>query len=171
MATTYCNRADIASIIGEPAVVAWCDDDQSGDLSPVEEAYITGAISRAAVEMNEKIRHQYGDLSAIVGNDWARWCNAYIACWMLASRRANAPPGSVIDAVINYRDMLTEIRWGRTSIPEQAPSHDFAPAVSNPTIELNNLEGPVAIDTDISTGSTPDGTRRRNVARMNRGWA
>lgn len=165
--TTYCTRNDIASIIGEPAILACIDDNQNGSEDGEEAGYVTAAIERAATEINEKVRYQYGDLTALAGNAWLKWANAYIAAWHLFARRANAPPGSVEEYVLSIRDQLTEIRWGRSQIPEQAPQYNFAPSVSNFRPEFTNPQGPIAVDLDLSTGASPVDGIKRNTARSN----
>lgn len=163
MTTTYCTRLNIASLIGEPAVLACIDDDQNGTEDGTESGYVDGAIERAAVYMNEKMTHQY-DLANLTTNAWCKWCNAALAAYELFARRGNSPPGSVMESVINYKELLEQIRWGRGTIPEKHPDYDFTPAVSNPIVEMKNKEGPVAIDVEQSVGSTPASGRKRNVA-------
>lgn len=163
MTTIYCTRNDVASLIGEAGILACLDDDQDGSLTTGEQRYVTDCINRAAVEMNSALDCQYV-LSELSGNDWCRWCNAYISVWHLQSRRANSPSGSVVDAVASYRDLLAEIRFGRFKVPEQAPSFDHLPSVSNFTPELGNPQGPIGVDTEKSTTTAPHTSRKRNKA-------
>lgn len=163
MTTTYCARADVVAIIGEPALLAYIDDDQDGEASPTENSFVTAAINRGATEMNESLACQYV-LSGLSGNDWCKWCNAYLAIWFLEARRNNAPVGSVVDAVQTYRDKLREIRFGRFRVPEARPSYDHLPSVSNFNPELGNVQGPIAVDEQKSTTTAPVGNRKRNKA-------
>lgn len=164
MTTTYCSRNDIAGIIGEPAILACIDDNRNGAEDGQESTYVTMAIERAANEINQFVRYQYPDLTQLASNTWIKWCNAYLAAYQLFARRGNAPPGSVVEAVVSYREELVEIRWGRSQIPEQAPQYDYSPAVSNPSIELNNPVGPVVIDQTLSTSNDPPSEVKRNNA-------
>lgn len=161
MTTIYCTRADVASISGEAALIANTDDDQTG----VENSdYITDAINRAAVEMNHALDNQY-ILSQLSGNDWCRWVNAYLAAYFLFSRTANPVPPSIEIACERYRDDLEKIRWGRDSIPEQAPSFEHIPTVSNMVPELRKSP-PIRVERESSTGSDPVGNRKRNPAYL-----
>jgi len=172
MATTYCTRLNIESIIGAPAVLVCIDDDQDNVESPAETVYITEAITRAAVEMNESLGGQY-KLTDLFNNDWCRWCNAYLAAWFLFDRRANPVPSGVESAVQTYRERLSEIRWGRFQVPEVNPSFNPRPAVSNFNPELGKFEHPIRVITHESTGGEPDPTNSSVVKRekaYQEGW-
>lgn len=160
MATTYCDSDDIVAIIGEAAVLACIDDDNDGLESATETLHVTNAIERAAVEMNQSLRHQYV-LSELTSNDWCKWCNAYLASWFLYARRTNPCPNSLQEAVQKYRDELLEMRWGRQQLPEQAPSFEHHPTVTNFRPELGKREMPIRVNTTESTGASPEGNRKR----------
>lgn len=149
-------------------MLACIDDDQDGVESVAESAYVTDAITRAAVEMNGKLRQQY-TLSELSANDWCKWCNAYLAAWYLGARRNNPPAPSVISVVDMYREQLELASWGRFQLPEQAPSFEHIPAVSNFAPELGKVSNPIRVITEESTGAVPGGNRKRNVARQ-AGW-
>jgi hypothetical protein len=163
MSTTYCVQADVESIIGAAAVLACSDDDQDGALSPDEDLIVTAAIERAATEMNSALCSQY-KLSDLSGNDWCKWCNAYLACWYLFKRRANPGPVSIGEDIAFYRDQLSEARWGRFQIPEQNPSFEHTPAVSNFRPNISSRDNPIEVDTNTSTGIAPVGGRKRNTS-------
>lgn len=164
MATTYCNRLNIQSLIGQSALLACIDDNVDGVENPEETQYITDCITRAAVEMNEALCKQYV-LSDLNNNDWCRWCNAYIAAWFLFERRGNPVPPGIIDAVQTYKDKLAEIRWGRYQVPQANPSFDYRPAVSNFVPELGKYSNPIRVFQDESTGGEPDPTQSGLVQR------
>lgn len=166
MAQTYCTRADIESIVGQPGVLACIDDDRDGAEVAGETAHVTNAIERAAVEMNAALSNQYPTLSSLASNAWCKWCNAYLAAYMLYARRGNPPPHIVIEAVGDYREKLAEARWGRFQIPEQLPENETIATVSNFQPELHRRTGPISVDVEQSTGASPQGGRKRNVADM-----
>lgn len=163
MATTYCDRDDIESIVGPAFVVACCDDNEDGALSATETLRITEAIERAAVHMNHALDKQYV-LSQLTSNDWCKWCNAYLAVMQLAQRKGNPPQPSVIDAVQDFNRQLEDIRWGKDEVPEQAPSFEHIPTVSNFNPELFKSYNPIRVVTEESTGASPVGNRKRNQA-------
>lgn len=173
MATTYCNRLNIQSLIGEAALIAVIDDNQDGVENPEETDYITDAITQAAVEMNESLCRQYV-LTSLTNNDWCRWCNAYLACYFLFNRRGNPVPPGIMDAVQTYRDKLSETRWGRYQVPEANPTFDNRPAVSNYVAELGKYSNPIRVFSEESTGGEPDptvaGTVKRNKAHQPGWW-
>lgn len=169
MTTTYCTRLDIVSIIGEPFLLACIDDERNGVETPENAVYITGAIERAATEMNQSIFKQY-ILSELSGNAWCKWCNAYLACWYLIARRGNPPPAAIIDQVQTYRQQLAELKFGRFEIPEQNPSFDHLPSVSNFKPELGKVDSPIRVDLEESTRATPAGGVKRNPAGMPGYW-
>lgn len=131
------------------------DDNANGQEDSEETVFVSNAINRAASEMNRCLRVQYHPLSALSGNEWCKWCNAYIATFFLQSRRGNSPAASVMENVIEYRRILEAIRWGRENVPEAAPTHSSQPAVSNFNIRHNNPDGPIVVDPYKSTGGNP----------------
>lgn len=163
MATTYCDDDDVISIAGEAFINACIDDDEDGVISVAEEAYTTSAIERAAVEMNSALNNQY-KLSDLAGNDWCKWCNAYLAVWNLAARKNNPPPASVIAAVDQFKEQLSEARWGRFQIPEQSPSFDHSPSVSNLRPEAYKQTMPARVVEEESTRAVPTEGIQREVA-------
>ena len=165
MTTTYCDQDDVISIMGEPFIIAQCDDDMDGTLSTVEATHITTAIRRAAVEMNSALDAQY-ILSQLSTNDWCIECNAYLTVWYLYARKGNPPSPSVIEAVQVFREHLSEARWGRFQIPEQAPSFDHTGAVSNFRPELYKIEAPIRVIGEESTRDDPGENIKRHQAGL-----
>lgn len=152
---TYCTRNHIIDLIGEAGLLTCIDDNANGQEEATESVFLDNAISRAATEMNAKLRHQYNPLSALANNEWCVWCNAYIAVYFLQSRRSNSPAAAIMEAVQAYRETLEDIRWGRDNVPEQAPTHNSQPSVTNFNIRFNDPDGPVLVDPDQSTGGNP----------------
>lgn len=169
MTTTYCNRSDVATIIGDPMILSCIDDDRTGVETPEKTAIITACIERGAVEMNQALYQQY-KLSDLSGNAWCKWCNAYLACWYLNSRRGNPPPPAIVDEVQTFKQQLSEIMFGRFQVPEQAPSIECIPVVSNFKPELGKLFSPIRVSRDESTGVDPVGGRKRNPAGIPGEW-
>lgn len=163
MAQSYCVRADIESILGVAGVAACIDDGQEGAESVADAAEVTQAIERAAVEMNSALRNQY-KLTDIADNDWCKWCNAYLAAYYLTNRKNNAVSASIADEVTRFRDQLSEARWGRFQLPEQAPSFDHTPSVSNFNPEIRKFNHPIRVIEEESTGGTPHESRMREPA-------
>lgn len=169
MTTTYCVRADIESLVGIPAVLACIDDDHDGVESAGDTLNITAAIERAAVEMNGALDRQY-TLADLSDNDWCKWCNANLAAMFLFARRGNPAPSSVIEAAQAYRERLAEIMYGRQQVPEQNPSFEHTPAVSNFKPEIGKYDNPIRVVREESTGAAPNTPHRRNVAGQGGYW-
>jgi len=169
MTTTYCVRADVEALMSEAGVLAHIDDNVDGVESAEETLNITKAIERAAVEMNSALCNQYSTASLALmaaSNAWCKWCNANIAAFFLFARRGNVPPASVIDSVQTYRDQLSEARWGRFQVPEQPPSFDHTPTVTNFRPEIHKLDNPIRVVVEESTGQEPVGNRKRHKADL-----
>lgn len=165
MTTTYCDEDDLISIMGEPFIVAQSDDDMDGTLSATEATHATTAINRAAVEMNSALDSQY-ILADLANNDWCKWCNAYLAIWNLYARKGNPPSPSVIEAVQTFREHLSEARWGRFQVPEQAPSFDHTGSVSNFRPEMYKVDAPIRVIVEESTRDAPGENIKRNQAGL-----
>lgn len=163
MATTYCTRLDVESILSAPAVLALIDDDGDGNESPGESQFVTDAIERAAVKLNGQIGRQY-KLEDVTDNDWMKWANAVLAAALLSKRRNNPLPESIHADVQEINELANEIAWGRRSLPEQAPSVEHIPAVTNFRPELGHGYAPVRVSTQESTGASPEGDRKRNIS-------
>jgi hypothetical protein len=155
MSTTYCTREDIESLMGKPWVKSCLDDNESGQNSTQEDGYLTTLIEQAAQEINGKIRHQYR-LSDVAANPWLKTANAWLACERLGKRRGNGVPEVVAVECEEIRKQLESIRWGREQIPEQSPSFDHRPTVTNFRPELGKISTPVRVDLDETTGSQPE---------------
>lgn len=161
MAQTYCVTADVEFVLSAAGVTACLDDDETGRRSAQADDWIDRAIEIAADKINQKVTRQYKltDLSA--SNTWLRDTNAYLAAKALCMRRGNPAPESISGEVQERESMLEQIRWGRDRIPQQRPSADHTPAVSNLTVEPRKAYAPVRVVKPESTGNDPpDGVRR-----------
>jgi len=165
MATTYCTRSDIETLLSPVALIECIDDDHSGTESAAETIHITNAIERAATRLNMAVSRQYV-LSEVTGNAWMKWANATLAAELLASRRGNPAPQSIMDDAKEILELLNEISWGRKPLPEQAPSFDHLPTVSNFEAEPRKRIMPVRVVKEESTGSDPEGQRMRHYANQ-----
>lgn len=170
MATqTYCVAADVEYVLSAAGVTARLDDAEDGQRSVAEEAFLTRAIEIAAGKINQKVRHQYKLTDLAAGNDWLRDCNATLAAKSLAMRRGNPLPESLAQECKDYEAMLDRIRYGREQIPQQSPSFDHTPTVSNYTVEAGKINHPVRVITEESTGDAPHPDVKRPAARIP-GW-
>ena len=154
MTTTYGTKAGIESLVSPATLVSWLDDDHSGTLSTTEEGHIANAIERAATKINMAVGRQY-NIADVTANTWLAWANNVLAAEMLAARRGNPAPQSIMDAAKECEEMLEQIRWGRASLPEQIPSFNFAGAVSNFHVEPGRRIAPVRVSKEESTGGEP----------------
>lgn len=163
MAQTYCTQSDIEAIISASGLLACIDDTEAGQASTGATLHVTNAIERAAVKINAAAGRQYSPLSDLASNDWCKWANAVLAAYYLQTRRGNPAWQSLSDQVKEVEELLEEVAWGRRGIPEQPPSFDFRPTVSNFQVEPGRSIAPVRVDRDESTGAAPvdgAGTKR-----------
>lgn len=163
MTTTYCTRIHVESIISAAGLLALIDDDADGVESAAESLHVTNAIERAAVKLNMNVGRQYV-LSELSANAWMKWANAILAVQFLCKRRGNPLPESVASDVQEINDLANEVGWGRRSLPEQAPSFDHTATVSNFQPEIGRSYAPIRVDQQESTGQSPVGDRKRNLA-------
>jgi len=162
MAQTYCVAADVEFVLSAAGVTACLDDGEEGVRSAEADDLLDRAIDVAAGKINQHVRHQYklSDLTPAT-NTWLRDTNAYLAAKVLAMRRGNPCPESLVEEVKEREAALVEIRWGRESIPQQLPSHEHTPSVTNYKSRLGNPDGPIPVDEQTSVGSQPvNGVKR-----------
>lgn len=162
MATTYCTRADIDTLLSPAGVLACIDDDESGDESPIESLHVTKCIERAATKLNSLISRQYV-LSEVTANAWMKWANAVLASMYLMKRRSNPLPQALADDVKEIEDLANEIAWGRGKLPEQAPSFDHSAATSSFNPQPGRYH-PIGVEIQGSTGLSPVGNRKRHIS-------
>lgn len=163
MAQTYCIAYDVEFVLSAAGVTACLDDDETGLRSTEADAWLDRAIDVAAAKINQHVRHQYKltDLAGMA-NTWLRDTNAYLAAKVLATRRGNPCPESLVDEVKERELALVEIRWGRESIPEQRPSFEHIPTVTNFKPQLYKQSTPIRVDVQESVGANPvDGAKRK----------
>ncbi len=98
--TTYCNEANLDSILSAFGVVVRANDDLDGSNSAgadftAQESAIADCITQATVKINHKLIQRYG-VQTLVGSSWVKWACAYLAARALCIRRNNPPPDSVV---------------------------------------------------------------------------
>ena len=156
---TYCTRADVEAVWSPAAVIRSVDDDQDGELSAAEEAYITRALERAANRINACLEVRY-TLADLVDNTWCRDTNAALATYLLATRRGNPAPDQIQEQYEGYLADLAEIRAGRLKVPQVEESHETIPTVTNFDTQLRARRTKVRRVNETSTGSAPPSTRK-----------
>jgi hypothetical protein len=163
MTQTYCSRADIVSLMGEAALLASIDDNMDGVISAEEEAIVTSLIEMTASEINRQVRHQYV-LTEVASNVWLKWAQATMCVYRLRKRRNNPAEGSVEDDYQEINRLLNEVRWGREQLPEQLPSFDHLPSVSNFVPQIGRGTAPIRVIEEESTTTRPTSSRKRFTA-------
>jgi phage gp36-like protein len=150
---TYCTRTDVESAWTTAALLAAVDDDASGTLSSAEEAVVTLAIERAANRMNAALEMRYS-LALLAGNTWCRDCNAALAIYLLATRKAAASL-AVEQQYEAYVTDLEQIIAGRLRVPQALEALQHSPTVTNFTVQPTQAVATVRRVDDISTGDLP----------------
>lgn len=157
---TYCVRSDVEAIIGPVSIEAAIDIDQDGVESAYDGSLVDLHITRAANKINAQVRHQY-KLSDLVNNEYLKEVNAVYAAYSLRTLGGNTAEESLEDQYNEYKTHLIEVRYGRDQLPQTVPSFDHLPTVSSLQPELNNVNSPIVVNPQQSTGSQPVGNRRR----------
>lgn len=163
MATTYCERSDIETILSVAGLLACIDDDESGDESPEESQHVVNAIERSAVKLNAQVGRQY-ILADVANNAWMKWANAVLASAMLKRRRDNPLSETLAADVKEVEELANEIAWGRRSLPEQVPSFDHSASLTNFKVEMGHQSSPVRVSVSESTGNAPEPGVKRNIS-------
>lgn len=164
MASTYCTTDDVEFVISVAGVTACLDDDETGRRSAKASTWLATAIAWSASEINEFAQHQYRTSELLASNAWLSRANAYMAVEILCKRRSNPVPESIAEEVQKIREKLVSVRWGRTRIPDQLPSADHTPAVSNFRVEPRKYTNPVRVVEAESTGDAPPSRITRHTS-------
>ena len=163
--TTYCINSDVEDVMSTHGVTAYIDDDESGSRSGAETAYLTSAVERAAamwVNPRVLMRYKASDLS---GNGYLKWANAVIGALEVCRRRNNPIPISLASDAERIELQLQQIQRGQLNVPEQAESFEQIPVVTNYDVERWHQATPTRVQIEESTGSSPEGNRKRYLAR------
>lgn len=131
---TYCSQTEINAVWSAFGVNVRLDDDLDG----VADQDVAAIIEQASSRMNRFLFRRYTALT-ISACTWAKWCCAAMAAAIIARRRGNDIPQSLVDEVKDYQDALTAIGDGREDLPADdgpaTPKWDETPAFSNLTID------------------------------------
>lgn len=158
MATqTYCTLSDIESIVSSHVLLRILDDNEDGTSSTAENVRLTNAIEQAASQINVQLKARYR-LTELVGSDWCKWCNAWLAVSILVRRRGNPELSSIEEEADRWREQLDSVRLGRISI-DKPPSTNPTPAVSTFVIDLGRRI-PVRVRPEESVRPSADGIKR-----------
>lgn len=160
---TYCDRDDLEAIVSKHGVDAFVDDDQDGLISATEETYVTFAIERAATQINMYLQRRY-KAADVVNNDWLTGANAALAVCLIVKRRGNPDITSLTEECDDYTGWLDGIKNKEFDLPNQSPSVDNTPTVSNFRVELWRSTMKPRVSRQESTGSDPDKSRLRKTA-------
>lgn len=130
----YCTAAEIQAVWSAFGVNVRLDDDLDG----VADQDISAVIEQATSRINGFVLRRYA-VDACTQSTWLKWCCATFSAALLARRRGNDIPQSLIDETKDYRDLLDEIKAGSFDLPADdgpaAPLSDESPAISNLTID------------------------------------
>ena len=131
---TYCSQTEINAIWSAFGVNARLDDDLDG----VADQDIAAVIEQASSRMNRFLLRRYS-AATISAATWAKWCCAVFAAAILARRRGNDIPQSLVDEVQEYNETLKAIGQGTEDLmADDGPANpisDETPAYSNLTID------------------------------------
>lgn len=168
---TYCDRDDLDAIVSKHGIDAMVDDDQDGLISSTEETYVVFAIERAATQINMYLQRRY-KAADVVNNEWLKGANAAMAVCLIVKRRANPSSPSLEEECDDYMGWLDGIKTKEFDLPNQSPSVDMTPTVSNFRPELFRSVMKPRVSRQESTGTDPDKSRLRKnaVTRIDLGY-
>jgi hypothetical protein len=161
MATqTYCSISNVEEVLSAQGATAFVDDDETGSRSTAEAAFATTMIEYAAERINMQIGMVYV-LSDVVGNGWLKYANAYLAAGNLVQRRGMPLTPSLASQIDQIIEQLGQVVTGALRLPQQNPSFDTLPTVTNFKIDLSNADTATPVHVAASTGPAPVGNRKR----------
>jgi phage gp36-like protein len=129
----YCSLSDIQNRLSDEGVNLRVDDKPS---------VVDAVLQRAASKIDQYCRGRY-DPTVLATSPWIKEACTTIACFYLASRRANPVPASL---TADYEELLNpdgrhgdlrDIRSGALNIPEIAQRKPEIPVISQPRIRLD----------------------------------
>ena len=150
----YTSKNEMSSIFGSLGVTLHADDDDDGVNNANEDELIDDVVLDATDEANNFLLHHYTDV-VLSASKWVRRRTSWIGCHLLSRRRGNGPMFTdEYDRTIDEFTMsMNEHLW----IPRATPRDDFAPAMSNITIDHRFRRRKIRVDRFTSTGGvSPD---------------
>lgn len=144
-----CSIADVEDILSAEGVRQATDDDRTGggDCDKVQ-----NAIARATAFFMTKVYKFYAQ-SALEGNEFCRWCVAYMAIGQLFKRRGNYPPPAIQEEIEGWSEHLEKIEEGTAEIPGASRRYEqTGMSMSNLRYDQRYQVAKVRVESTISTG-------------------
>lgn len=166
----YCTTTEIQAIWSAFGVNARLDDDLDG----VADQDVSAVIEQATSRINAYVLRRYA-VTTCTASTWLKWCCATFSATLLARRRGNDIPDSLLTEAQEYRDALAEIKQGTLDLPADdgpaIPYSDETPAISNLTIDERFQQSKVRRVPRTSTGGPQvNNDRLQNNAVDNGLW-
>jgi hypothetical protein len=165
----YCERVDVEGILSQFGIDHRIDDDEDAAIAAEEEAFLTQSIDEGTAQINFYM-YRYRR-PTLVGNEWLRHCNAYLAACNVSLRRVNGVHPDLATRCNRYYEQLADIKEGLCELPANDGDDPLVPEAEslgplkwvqtqNYIVRMGHLPRQVQIDHDNSTGkSLPPGLK------------
>lgn len=153
-----CTQADVEDILSVEGVLLATDDERAGSTVT---SNVTNAIARATARFNAKV-YKFYTLTALTGNEFARWCAAYMSISQLFIRRANMLPASIQEEIAGWMEHLDKVEAGTAEIPGATRRFEqTGMSMSNLRYDMRYAVAKARVEHTISTGPTDSRVARR----------
>lgn len=147
LSTVFTSLARIERKVSREAVIRWSDHDRDGYA---DTDVVNDAINQATSEIKLYAGKWYADSSlaaAPIINSWA----TTLACYFLASTRANPIPDSLQKEFERIMELLKQVAAGGLVLPGVAMNGDLRPTMSNRKIDRRYRRNTVRVIRSNST--------------------
>lgn len=154
LATQYCTRSDVESVLSVAGVALRLDDDQNATESATETAYLTTqGLNWATSKVNDYCEGRY-DIADLAAN-WTvnEWASILAARW-LCLRRCNPIPESVQALYEEAVEQLQQVKAGQYDLGDAAERTTKGPAWSNLRLSLHRVRK-LRVERPISEKTPP----------------
>lgn len=148
MTTTYgVTSTEVDFVLSSAGVARRTNDDETGVDDSTQ---VTSAIEMEAATINMYLGRRYV-LSELTSNAWVKWTLAWFAAYRLDCRLANNPAPLLVKEREERLELLKLIADGQLDLPEQNPSYECLPSVTNLAAELRGGTKKIRVDPYSST--------------------
>jgi phage gp36-like protein len=155
----FCTEDELNLILSEWGVRNSSDDDKD---QVADDGVVDSCIERAHVRLMQYLEPQYAEAD-LVGNAFAKWTEAVIACVMLMRRKGEGAPDGLINQYDEAIEFLKEIKAGSSVVPGvQKEVNDYVGiTMSNYHMDMRRRVGQCRVAQRISVGPLTGGGKPR----------
>jgi len=167
---TYTDQGDIESLLSVLGLVNRLDDVNTGvatfvALTAEEQAYLPKFINRATERCNFYLAMRYNPAD-LAQSCWVNDHATVIACYLLAVRRGNPVPASLLDMYKETLEELKLVHLGNYEVPLIALREAGIPAFSTVRVDMMYNRDKIRKIASASDRSTPQVPPKRDLGSL-----